>query len=186
MRTRAVTAAIIQAIAAASLVGACGLLPAEPSNEIGGLTVSEAIAQRDAGELDSRPITLVGYWSNPSVLHSCPAPMGQPGELELYCSDGDYGITERSEPVMTVVSRGNEISATRTTGPFLTPWIPEAIAREIFIAPPTGQDWPPIPIAVVGHFDDPRAARCRPEAVQICRERFVVDGLVSFAPGFLP
>src|SRR3712207_1045189 len=60
-------------------------------------TVSALLAAREAGNLEGGPIVLEGYWSNPSAPHSCGAPQGSPGELEIYCRDGEFGITERNE-----------------------------------------------------------------------------------------
>ena len=39
----------------------------------------------------------------------------------------------------------------------------------------------PIELVVLGHFDDDRAAFCPAELVQACRDRFVVDQVVSVA-----
>jgi hypothetical protein len=60
-------------------------------------------------------------------------------------------------------------------------------ARDLFNLPyVNGQRFPPVPIVVVGHFDDPRAVDCRPEAVQLCKDRLVIDRIVSFDPGVVP
>jgi hypothetical protein len=45
---------------------------------------------------------------------------------------------------------------------------------------------PPVPIAVVGHFDDARAADCRVTARQLCRDRFVLDEVLAFDPSSVP
>jgi hypothetical protein len=43
-----------------------------------------------------------------------------------------------------------------------------------------------VPIVVVGHFNDPRAADCRPEAKELCRDRLVLDRVVHFEPEAVP
>jgi hypothetical protein len=40
----------------------------------------------------------------------------------------------------------------------------------------------PTPVVFIGHFDDPRAEGCRPEHLQLCRDRFVVT-VVAWADG---
>jgi hypothetical protein len=148
------------------------------------LTVGEALGARAAGGLRSQPVALGGYWSDGSIGHSCAAPRGQPGELEIYCTDGEAGITERDEPIIVIDAHGN---VTPAAGPHLTPWIPDAIAVPLFTLPILyGQRYPPVPIVVVGHFDDPRAAQCRPEARQLCADRLVVDRIAAFSPGSVP
>lgn len=135
------------------------------------LSVGEALEARAAGGLKDQPVALRGYWSGLASAHSCPYALDQPGELELYCHDGEDGITERDEPIL------------RAAGPHLTPFVPETFARRLFARPiANGQQLPPVPIVVVGHFDDPRAADCRPQARQLCRDRFVIDRIVSFGP----
>jgi hypothetical protein len=37
-----------------------------------------------------------------------------------------------------------------------------------------------VPIALTGHLDDPRSVDCRPEARQLCEDRFVVDKVTHF------
>lgn len=140
-------------------------------------SVSELLAARAAGQLSGGPIALAGYWSYLLVGHSCGAPQGDPGELEIYCHDGEFGITERNEP-SAILTR--ESLLLRAEGPMVTPWVSETLLRTIVLAPVNGQMFPPVPILVLGHFDDPRAAQCRPAARALCEDRFVIDELVDF------
>ena len=49
-----------------------------------------------------------------------------------------------------------------------------------FDALPAGTDIEsPWPVVVLGHFDDPMAAACRPEDRTICEDRFVIDRLAA-------
>jgi hypothetical protein len=147
-------------------------------------TVSEAIAARDAGELGSDQITLTGYWSDRSFGHSCGAPPQPQGELELGCHDGEFGISEANEAIGRLTPAGQWIPAESA---HLSPWGTEDIGRRLVTLPlADGVPFPPVPIVVVGHFDDPRAADCRPQARQLCRERFVLDEIVSFDPASVP
>jgi hypothetical protein len=149
-------------------------------------TVSEAIAKRDAGGLGTNPIAVRGYWSDGSVMHSCGAPDQATGELELYCNDREFGITELDEPIV-VISRSG--IATEGSGPWLTPYLSGDVAgaANLFKLPIiNGQRFPPVPIVVVGHFNDPRAVKCRPIARKLCRDRLVIDRIVQFGPDAVP
>ena len=150
------------------------------------MTISEAIAQRDAGTLGDHPVAISGFWSGQMVMHSCAAPNGRTGELENYCHDGEFGLTELDEHIEVVDQHG---FVTVGTGPKLTPFVGNDLAGAdaLFNLPyVNGQLFPPVPIVVVGHFDDPRAADCRPVTRQLCKERLVLDRIVSFDPGSLP
>ena len=150
------------------------------------LTVSEAIAKRDAGDLGNHAIAIRGYWSDASVGHSCVPPTGTPGVLEMYCIEREFGITELAAPIETISNRG---LVTPGAGPWLTPYLDNTLAgaETLFNLPIiNGQRYTPIPIIVVGHFDDPRATICRPEALQLCKDRLVLDRIVQFDPLSVP
>jgi hypothetical protein len=51
---------------------------------------------------------------------------------------------------------------------------------------PQNRPFPPVPIIARGHFDDPRAQDCRPEARDLCRNRFVIEEVIDFEPRVLP
>ena len=148
-------------------------------------TVSELRTARAAGDVSGGPIALRGYWSYLGIAHSCVPPESPPGDLEIYCHDGEYGITERNEFAAALTKDSRVVPA---TGPLLTPWIPNEdwVVPLVTLLPVNGQPFPPVPIVVVGHLDDERAAECRPEQRQLCRDRFVIDGLVEFAPDAIP
>jgi hypothetical protein len=150
------------------------------------LTVSEAIAKRDSGELGNQAVAIRGYWSFVSVILSCGPPSGgQAGDLEIYCNDGFWGITELDEPI-AVFSPNAPL--TKASGPALTPYVGDAAGRQTLFDQPfiNGQQFPPVPIIVVGHFDDPRAAECRAIARQLCKDRLVLDRIVQFDPSSVP
>jgi hypothetical protein len=158
-------------------------------------TVSELLAARAAGDAPGGPYALRGYWTDRTYGHTCGAPLsrdGQPGELELYCSDGEWGITERNEAItdLTIQRRANEtsIGGPPAAGPHLTPLVPSTDEMQPLFAVnyQKGGFWAPVPIVVVGHFDDPRAADCRKSARQLCRDRFVLDRVVTFNPDSVP
>jgi hypothetical protein len=83
-------------------------------------SVSELLAARAAGEAKGGSYGLRGYWTDRQIGHSCVAPQGQPGELEVYCHDGEWGITERDEPILDANAMGRTKVA---AGPHLTPYL---------------------------------------------------------------
>ncbi len=139
--------------------------------------VSELLALRDGGTLGNREVALRGYWSALGQIHACTPSIPNPGELEIHCYDGEFGITERDEQMMVFTADHQLIPA---RGPRLTPFMTDDQARRVFQPIVNGQQYPPVPIVVTGHFDDPRAADCQPIALQRCRDRLVVDRIVEF------
>jgi hypothetical protein len=142
------------------------------------LTVGQLLAQRAAGTLRGGPIALRGYWTNRYRPTPCPSPSPNPGTLQLYCADGEWGITERPEAILQVVHYYSSVPA---SGPHMTPYIPDDLDATLLGT--VTFTTPPVPIVVVGHLDDPRAADCVPADHQLCFDRFVIDRLVSFDPG---
>jgi hypothetical protein len=145
-------------------------------------TVSRATAVRDAGALGSRTIALGGYWSASGAAWSCPAPDHQPADLELYCRDGAFGITERYESILVMVSNGNMTTSQGAAGPHLSPWVPAGLQPLLL-----GQTTPaPVPIVVLGHFRDARAGECGAEVRQACLDRFVIESILVYDPASAP
>jgi hypothetical protein len=150
------------------------------------LTVSEALSQHHGGTLADPVVIVRGFWSDSSTAHSCAAPDGPTGDLEIYCNDREFGITELDEPIQIVDPHG---FVTQGVGPWLTPYLDQKVAgiQALFSLPRVNdQRFPPVPIIVAGHFDDPRAAECRPKARQLCLDRLVVDRVVAFDPASVP
>ncbi len=154
------------------------------------MTVSEVLAARAGGQLAGEAVIVTGYWSDRSFGHSCASPTETPGVLQLYCHDGEWGITELNEPVMTLHQGG---FVDEPAGPKLTPWLPDDIAEQLFAHSyvTIGDEdvvvyAAPIPIVVEGHFDDPRAEDCWPDARQLCRDRLVVEKVLAFDPESVP
>lgn len=143
------------------------------------LSVGEVLAARAAGGLRGERVAVYGYWSDGSLPHSCAPPSEPTGELEVYCHDGEWGMTELSEPIVVVDNTG---IVTPASGPHLTPFMPVEVAGgdELFrIAHVRMPGFAPVPITVVGHFDDPKAADCRPQARPLCLDRLVVERIAQ-------
>jgi hypothetical protein len=159
-------------------VAPAGGSSADLANGIDALTVSAALDLRESEELGTKQVRIHGYWTDRSFGHSCTAPDMTPGELELRCHDGEFGITELPEPILAVTREGRAVPA---NGPALTPWVPEVLAQRLFGLPfINGQLFPPTPIVVAGHFNDPRAQQCQPDARLMCQDRLVLDEIIAF------
>ena len=153
------------------------------------MTVSEAIAAHQRGTLPDGRAAIRGFWSVGEMGHMCASARAgaPPGELEIYCHDGEYGIAERDEPMFVVDQFGYVTYEAK--GPHLSPWVSgevEGVDGLFGLPRINGQQYPPVPIVVVGHFDDPRAAQCRPENHQLCLNRLVIDRIVEFDVGSVP
>lgn len=162
--------------------------PPKPSEvaKIDGLevnTVGELLAGRARGEAVGGPYALRGFWSTrPGGMGCVPPDDGQPGDLELWCDRGEWAITEDPEPVYSLVRTGlGRTIATPASGPMLQPMAMSGDDWKRLRSLPT-REWPPVPIIVIGHFDDPLADQCRPAARQLCLDRFMIDEIVEFDP----
>lgn len=174
-------------LATALLLGACTVAPAptfEPPSQVDGLpviTISEAVARRDAGE--AGPMA-VGGWYTRGPAHPCPAPalpdgrVRDPHPLELWCREEDVVLAELPETSMVVTERDGAISmeSRELTGPAIHPMVGQ---HDDALFPPGARTWDPIPVVFVGHFGDPGAFNCLPELRRTCLERFVVDRLIQ-------
>lgn len=145
------------------------------------LTVRELLAAIENGTLSDASITVTGYWSGAPVAHSCAPPSEPVGALEIYCHDGEYGIAQLAEHIITIGPNGFAHTA---KGEWITPLVDdEAIAELLFDLPRiNGQLYPPVPIVATGHVNDPRAIDCGASARQLCLDRFVLDEVVEFEP----
>jgi hypothetical protein len=147
-------------------------------------SVGQVLDRRASGAIKGEPVELGGYWTDRTIVHSCAVPVTQPGVLDLGCHDIEFGITERNEPILTFLETDQILPA---AGPYLNPYVPEELQHSLFSLPVIDdQRYPPVPIVVVGHFDDPRANECRPQARAACLDRFVIDRIVSFDPSSVP
>jgi hypothetical protein len=134
------------------------------------LEVSDLLAVRDGGDLDAREVFVHGWLAMPPFAPSCPAPAFEQIALERTCPD--YMTWLMQDPERLYEVRPNGASAGPPVGPALN-----AKLLQTSDLPAVSRDTPAEVIAM-GHFDDHRAAFCRPEAVQACREAFVIDRIL--------
>jgi hypothetical protein len=166
------------------LLAGCTLLPApeySPAKVDGNpvLTVTQALEARENGA--TGPIA-IGGWFSMAPVHSCPAPMRDPHPFEFYCQAGDWALAEAPEAIVDVVILQNADSTSMTvagrsmTSARLQPVL-ELGQGQIF-PPGTTETWRPVPVVLIGHFGDPRAATCPAELRRSCFDRFVAERVV--------
>jgi hypothetical protein len=138
------------------------------------LTVPDLIAYERTAT-DARAVAVSG-WLSQSPPMSCPSPAPEfnARSIERRCGDDYTWLMAEPETLVTVGETG--WSARLPARPAVDPWIDGT--------PPLGQfrRWPdvrPLPVVVLGHVRDPRAALCRPELVAECLRRFVIDAFAS-------
>lgn len=171
------------ALIALGAVG-CTLLPEDEEfpTEVDGnrvLTVSQAISARDSGA--TGPIA-IGGWFSMAPVHSCPAPFRDPHPFEFYCQVGDWALAEAPEAIVgvTVTSNGDSTSMAVHGRSMTKAWLQPVLelGRGQIFPPGTTETWQPVPVVLIGHFGDPRAAACPPELRQTCFDRFVAERVV--------
>ena len=161
-------------------------------------TVSEVLAARVAGTLHGETVTIRGFWSaRPVMAHTCSTYPGKSliGLEQVSCHEGEYGITELDELILTAASPqptqppspfqnvGGYWTGPR--GPYLTPFIPAGLQDRLLNQQILLRQEPE-PIIVSGHFDDSQVAECDAQARQDCEDRFVIVTIISFDPPPVP
>jgi hypothetical protein len=128
------------------------------------ITVSQAIDHRDS-HLDGTELAVAGYWIDHSGWLRCAATL-QRSPVELGCQW--RWLTE-----LPPIDRSN------TSGPD-QPALAPILDVDAFVDPAiadrvtTG-----VSAIALGHFDDPRAAECDPNRVELCRGAFIVDAILD-------
>jgi hypothetical protein len=119
------------------------------------ISVSEAIARRDAGPRDTE-LAVAGTITRTYPAPSCPyAPTVSP--VQARCPDQFGSFTDRAGGALTPLFRVD------------VPWLPaEGVG---------GRDGDqPFDAVLIGHFDDHRSVLCPADERETCRRAFVVDG----------
>jgi hypothetical protein len=139
------------------------------------INVGDAIAVRDGEDHPGREMVVAGYLS-PLPTLACPfIPGGAENPTHLVCPQTFQWLMARPEVVMSVGPGSTE------GGP---PKGPAFHASFALVDPP---DVPipgsgavsPLPVVLVGHFHDRRAARCAAADTVACGETFIVDRIAT-------
>lgn len=177
--------------------------PAYPAEAFGRrvMSVAEALDLRDARGPRPFPvgppsIAVAGWYSAPWAA-SCPYP-GPVDPLEARCPAMFGWLMENPEDLLTVTT--SSASGRPPVGRAFNPrFLPGVTAPEVPAeARPAGSGRPgehlppipgvgiqydpsPIPVVLVGHWDDPRSAFCTDDGAAACARDFVVDGVAWVA-----
>ncbi len=137
-------------------------------------TVADAIAVRDAG-IDDREIAIRGWYTPFYPLRACGrfTDKNPLSPLQMGCPDLFLWLMQNPERLSTVTSTG--MSWRGPAGPAISPDLDDIDMSW------TGRYEPPrlVELVVIGHFDDRRSFACPADEIEACRDRFVVDRVVS-------
>jgi hypothetical protein len=174
-------AAIAAALLFTNLMARQGAGPtATFPTSVNGFEVIDVGAALDVGVRDDADDVAVRGWFQQSMPTGCAPPLGP--TVPLFDDDCRVQLTWLlGEPERLIQIDLKAIGQSPPTGAALHP---------VFDGPGIGWARPlpqsgmsvPTPVVFIGHFDDPRAEGCRPEHLQLCRDRFVVT-VVAWADG---
>jgi hypothetical protein len=134
-------------------------------------SVTDVLRLREAWWTGDGAIAIAGFWSDGMVGHSCPLQDRQPDGVD-HCRVGEYGFTELNEPAM-IIAPGGQVTH-QAEGPLLQPWLIGQAAGSVLYGPGMVGPRPPVPVVVIGRFNDPQAAICPAETRDGCNDGFVV------------
>ena len=158
-----------------SMASATDVFPAEILG-LPAIAVSEALARRDAGP-DDTALAVRGYFSRPNVGVdiSCPATPAKISPVQSRCPDAVTWLTEGPEQLWSLGDAGWQVR--EPDGPGLNPIVRFDVPFEMPAHRNNGRP-APLPVVVLGHFADRRAAACPGASIEACRRAFVVDALL--------
>lgn len=135
------------------------------------ISVSTAIAIRDGTEHGDRELLVAGYLS-PGQPLMCPLiPAGRDNPTHLVCPQSFQWLMERPEIVMA--TGPDTVTSGPPNGPAIHPSF--ALVDPPAVPIPASGGVPPLPVVLVGHFHDRRAALCEAADAAACGQTFVVD-----------
>jgi hypothetical protein len=134
------------------------------------ITVSAALAVRDSGA-DSRELAVTGFLS-PLPAIPCPFESTPRNPTRLWCSTAMRWVMEQPEQLWGPSAGGTH----RPTGPAFNPSF--ALVEAPDVPMPQTDDELPVPVVLMGHFDDRRARLCVTNK-DTCAGTFVVDRVIS-------
>ena len=141
-------------------------------------TVSQALAAEKSGAIVGDSLVAIRGWYDPTFPMSCPAETPSPALVET-CASAKLFISEKSERLVTV--EGNGMSGRQTpSGTYIAALEPEGsyVGAVLPISDQSSNaSYEPLPVVVVGHFHDVRAADCPADQKTACDSAFVIDQL---------
>jgi hypothetical protein len=173
----ATAAAVVLAVVGIAVLGPRPTTePGDPLTATFGLepiTVSQAIAIRDAG-VDDSELAVSGFLAT-GVVMFCAAPRESPNPTRVDCAS--LWLMEQPE-VLTRTTRTEPVAITRQpTGPAFLPSF--SLVDVTLPSGPRDAASRPVPVTLLGHFDDRRAAFCTADERISCADTFVVDRIAA-------
>ncbi|MEW5990961.1 MAG: hypothetical protein AB1736_06400 [Chloroflexota bacterium] len=147
------------------------------ANGLDVISIADAI---EVQRLEADTDVAVSGWYQGSLPIPCPAP--EPPVVAILNGDCSIEMTwlmSESESILRIDPNG--MSGSSPTSPAIHPVFDGPDTSWARPLPATG-DAVPTPVVFIGHFNDARAAGCRPEDQPLCRERLVVT-VVAWADG---
>jgi hypothetical protein len=139
------------------------------------VSVSDAIGIRDGDEHPDRELVVAGYLS-PAPTLSCPfIPAGRDNPTHMMCPQSFQWLMERPEIVMT--TGPDAVEGGPPKGPAIQPSF--ALVDPPAVPIPASGGVPSLPVVLVGHFHDRRAALCEAADAAACGRTFVVDRVAA-------
>jgi hypothetical protein len=141
-------------------------------------TVSQALAAEKSGAIVGDSLVAVQGWYDPTFAFGCPAETPGPALVDT-CASRKLFVSENKERL--VAFNGNEVSGRQApSGPYLAALEPDGSYVGPLL-PVSDQSSPgsydPLPVVIVGHFHDVRAADCGASDKAACDSAFVIDRL---------
>ena len=194
----AVVGALAIAIAGASILGNSGPDPSDPgasgppaSGSAGDPTqalpagdvldavgnpirVSAALAVRDS-EIDQQEIAVEGFLS-PLPGRRCRADVQPPNPTRLRCPEDEQWLMEDPENLWETTDSYAD-GTHRPSGAAFNPSF--ALVEDPVVPMPVSDDEAPVPVVLIGHFNDRRASSCDPSDREACDNTFVVDRVLE-------
>jgi hypothetical protein len=141
-------------------------------------TVSQALAAEKSGAIVGDSLVAVQGWYDPTFAFGCPAETPGPALVDT-CASRKLFVSENKERL--VAFNGNEVSGRQApSGPYLAALEPDGSYVGPLL-PVSDQSSPgsydPLPVVIVGHFHDVRAADCPSDQKAACDSAFVIDRL---------
>ena len=145
-----------------------------------GLDVIDVGAALDVEARDDVGEVAVRGWFQQAIPTGCAPPLGP--TVPLFDDDCRVQLTWlMGAPERLIKVDSNGVEPGHPTGAALHPVFDGPGTEWAHPLPRSGTSVP-TPVVFIGHFDDPRAEDCRPEHLQLCRDRFVVT-VVAWADG---
>lgn len=142
-------------------------------------TVAEARQLMAGGGINGRAIAVGGWWSQPVLAQTCPAPMVYVTPIEGYCRHTALAGTPAQVDSYTQWDNGSSESFMPPDDALQPRLVSETAGIQALWEGVTDLDSAdrqmPQRVVIIGHVGDPRMWQCIPQSRHSCETAFVVD-----------